>query len=93
MEDRYEDANAERVLFHVTAEALCWLRKTFVLFRIAEVKRAVFVNSGAVEGMLGGAVTVMIWMFAESGAGAGDALAGATRTQASKPRRLDGRWK
>lgn len=91
MEARYEDANAERVLFHVTAEALCWLRKTFVLLRIAEVKKSLFVNCGAVEGMLGGAVTVMIWMFAESGVGAGEALVGPSRTEVSKPRRLDGR--
>lgn len=91
MDARYEDANADRVVFHVTAEASCWLRKTFVLLRMAEVKSDVSVNCGAVEGMLGGAVTVMVWTLTESGAGAGEALEGTSSTEASNPRRLGGR--
>lgn len=58
---------------------------------MAEVKSEVTVNCGAVEGMLGGAVTVIIWTWAESGVGAGEALVGASRNEVSKPRRLGGR--
>lgn len=92
---RYEDAYVDKVWFHITAEALCSFRKKFVLLRIAEVKSAVSVNCGAVEAMLGGAVMVMVWTCTESGAGAGagEAVVGARRTEASKPRRLVGRWK
>ena len=92
MEARYDDANAERVLFHATTEALCSRRKEFVLLRTAEVKIAVYVNCGAVEAMLGGVVVVMmVWARTESGAGAGEAPVGGSNTVASKPRRLAGR--
>lgn len=91
MDPRYAVANAARVGFHVTLGASCWLRKAFVLLRMAEVKSAVSVNCGAVEGMLGAAVTVMACKLAESGAGAGEALVGDSNTEASNPRRVGGR--
>lgn len=57
---------------------------------MADVKRALSVNSGAVEGTLGGAVMVITWTCAGYGVGAGEALVRANRIDVREPRRLIG---
>lgn len=60
MDTRYAAAKPASVSFQETAAAPKSARMTLVLLRTADVKAARLVNSGALEAMVGEAVTVMV---------------------------------